>query len=138
MQIDTLIPQHTFSIVSDIYIKDNLMPVKMAHKLLLQLGVTDFVSVPVREMHVTSKNVAQSPWPDLNIEAGHCCTIRDYCGDEFTAIVESVLRAHGSDDETLQNTLRDIFQALDQRLKRDYSHCLHATYTDASGGVLFL
>lgn len=129
LQIDQLLPEHTFNIVSDIYIQDNLMKPKECRKLLLQLGVTDFISVPMRKITVTEANKASTPWPEQDMQPGS--TYTDYAGAEFAAVVHSVLSAAAP--AGCMSTLQLLFQAFDSRWAADYSHCLNATYTTSSG-----
>lgn len=126
LQIDKLLPQHAFNMVSDVYIENNLMTSSECRKLMLQLGVTDFISVPKRAITVTELNRASTPWPELDMQPG--CTYTDFDAAEFTAVIQSVL---GTAD--CSTVLQQLVETLDRRWKADYSHYLDATYTAPSG-----
>ena len=115
--------------VSDVYIESKLMSPWECRKLMLQLGVTDFISVPKRVITVTEANKASTPWPELDMQPG--CTYTDFDGAEFGAVIQSVLGTACPAD--CSSALQRLVQTLDRRWKADYSHCLDATYTDPSG-----
>lgn len=131
MQIDALIPQHSFHVVSDIYTKDGLMEAKLCRKLMLRLGATDFLSA--RQTLVTDAHTAASLWPDMAVEPGF--SITDFSSAEFEAVVQSVLEAPDALEDK-QDTLRLILQTLDHQFRADYKPCLLATYTSALGKLL--
>ena len=129
LQIDQLLPEHAFNIVSDVYIQDNLVKPKECRKLMLQLGVTVIISVPMRKITVTEANKASTPWPEQDMQPGS--TYTDYASAEFAAVVHSVLSATAP--AGCMSTLQLLFQAFDSRWAADYSHCLNATYTTPTG-----
>lgn len=129
LQIDQLCPQHTFNMVSDVYIQNKLMSPQACRKLLLQLGVSDFISVPKLPVTVTDANKALVPWSDLDMQLG--CSYTDYDGTEFIAIVESVMQT--ASPAECSSHLQLLVQTLDRRWEAEYKHCLKAKYTTPSG-----
>ena len=105
------------------------MSPRACRKLLLQLGASDFVSVPNCTVTVTNDNKALIPWSHLEMQLGSSYT--DYDGTEFMAIVESVLQA--ASPAECSSRLQLLVQLLDRRWEAEYKHCLKATYTTPSG-----
>lgn len=94
MQVDLqrLIPEHSFTTVSGIYSEQNMLPLDSMRKLLLQLGAADHIAVPQKTCTLQPSHKAASPWADLDLgdapQAGWI--INDYFSGEFEAIVQSV------------------------------------------------
>ena len=138
LQVDLqrLIPEHSFTTVSSIYSEQNMLPPDSMRKLLLQLGAADHIAVPQKTCTLQPSDKAASPWADLDLgdapQAGW--TINDFYSGEFEAVVQSVVQ-NAEDQAQMLTSLGNVINILSSRWEALYRHCLTSTCTQQSGAA---
>lgn len=136
LQVDLqqLLPEYSFVMISSEYAEQNMLSADHMRKLLLHLGAADHIAVPEQTRTLTPSDQAQSPWADISLgeapESGW--TIRDNSSAEFEAVLQSILSEAETDAQML-SSLRNLVGVVSSRWEAHYSHCLTATCLLQSG-----
>ena len=128
-------PHHDFCLVSDAYAQQSMVEASHFRKMLFQLGVTDCIQVPKKQVTLLLANKSNSPWAaaDLGDSPDGGWLMQDYGADEFEAVVQSVLA--GMEEDHSLRSLQYLAEMLSAQWAAHYSHNLTASCTTRSGAV---
>ena len=131
------IPQHDFCLVSDAYAQQKIVEPSHFRRVLFQLGISDCIQVPKRELILSPADKPQSPWvaADLGDAPQGNWVLQDFACEEFEAVVQSVLAS--MDDSQSLRSLQYLAEMVSAQWAAHYSHNLTAACTSRSGRYPF-